>query len=85
MRLSSTSHWDVPVYVGRVVHVLAAHPAAPALDGPEDRNGLRNADEIRFWADYVAGPGAAWIVDDCRRERWSHHRLRVRHRRRHEQ
>ena len=66
LRLSSTSHWDVPVYVGgRIVHVLAAHPAAPGGDGPEDRNGLRNADEIRFWADYVNGPDAAWIVDDA--------------------
>ena len=65
LRLSSTSHWDVPVYVdGRIVHVLAAHPTTPVLDGPENRNGLRNADEIRFWADYVAGD-AAWIVDDA--------------------
>ena len=66
LRLSSKSHWDVPVYVGdRVVHVLAAHPTPPVFDGPEDRNGLRNADEIRFWADYVAGPDASWIVDDA--------------------
>lgn len=57
LRLSSKSHWDLPDYVGdRVVHVLAAHPTPPVFDGPEDRNGLRNADEIRFWADYVAGP-----------------------------
>ena len=63
--LSSKSHWDVPVDVdGRIVHVLASHPTPPVFDGPEDRNGLRNADEIAFWADYVAGADTAWIVDD---------------------
>ena len=63
--LSSTSHWDVPINVsGQLVHVLASRPAAPTGDGPEDRNGMRNADEIGFWADYVAGTDTAWIVDD---------------------
>ena len=66
-RLSSKSHWDVPVSVnGSVVHVLASHPTPPVFDGPEDRNGTRNFDEIRFWADYV-GPGrarGAYIYDD---------------------
>jgi hypothetical protein len=56
--LSSKSHWDVPVQVGkRTVHVLASHPTPPTFDGPEDRNGRRNADEIRFWRLYVQ-PGA---------------------------
>lgn len=66
VRLSSKSHWDVPIQFGRrTVHVLASHPTPPTFDGPEDRNGLRNHDEIRFWADYVS-PGAAsrYIVDD---------------------
>ncbi|SEA16590.1 endonuclease/exonuclease/phosphatase family protein [Rubrimonas cliftonensis] len=54
--LSSKSHWDLPVIVGgETVHLLASHPTPPVFDGPEDRNGLRNADEIRFWADYVNG------------------------------
>lgn len=66
LRLSSKSHWDVPVRVGRrTLHLLVSHPTPPVFDGPEDRNGRRNADEIRFWADYVAAPGKArWIVDD---------------------
>ncbi|WP_219416653.1 endonuclease/exonuclease/phosphatase family protein [Pseudonocardia nigra] len=56
--LSSKSHWDVPVQVGgRTVHVLASHPTPPTFDGPEDRNGRRNADEILFWRQYVQ-PGA---------------------------
>ena len=66
LRLSSKSHWDVPIDVdGRIVHVLAAHPTPPVFDGPEDRNGLRNADEIGFWADYIAGVDTSWIVDDA--------------------
>ena len=64
VRLSSKSHWDVPIdFNGRTVHVLASHPTPPVFDGEEDRNGTRNADEIRLWADYVAGD-ADWIVDD---------------------
>ena len=63
--LSSKSHWDVPVRVGReTMHVLAAHPTPPSFDGAEDRNGLRNHDEIRFWADYVRGGRAAWYQYD---------------------
>ncbi|MFK5583582.1 endonuclease/exonuclease/phosphatase family protein [Ornithinimicrobium sp. LYQ131] len=66
LRLSSKSHWDVPVEVGnKTVHVLAAHPTPPTFDGPEDRNGRRNHDEIRFWADYVGSPKqSAYIYDD---------------------
>jgi endonuclease/exonuclease/phosphatase family metal-dependent hydrolase len=65
-RLSSKSHWDVPVDVnGRTVHVLASHPTPPTFDGAEDRNGTRNHDEIRFWADYVTpGTTARYIYDD---------------------
>ena len=64
LRLSSKSHWDIPVRIaGEVVHFLVSHPTPPVFDGPEDRNGARNADEIRFWADYVAG--ARYIHDDA--------------------
>jgi hypothetical protein len=67
MRLSSKSHWDVPVEVGgNTVHVLASHPTPPTFDGIEDRNGLRNHDEIRFWADYVTpGTTSRYIYDDA--------------------
>jgi hypothetical protein len=64
-RLSSKSHWDVPVRIGdRTLHILASHPTPPAFDGAEDRNGRRNHDEIRLWADYVAEQPHAWITDD---------------------
>lgn len=67
LRLSSKSHWDVPVEVaGTRVHVLAAHPTPPVFDGDEDRNGRRNHDEIRLLADYLEGGAAAdWVVDDA--------------------
>lgn len=65
-RLSSKSHWDVPIRVqGRVIHLLASHPTPPVFDGPEDRNGTRNFDEIRLWADYITpGRTSRYIYDD---------------------
>jgi hypothetical protein len=61
--LSSKSHWDVPVRVGaRTIHLLVSHPTPPAFDGPEDRNGLRNHDEVRLWSDYL--DGAKYLRDD---------------------
>jgi len=63
LRLSSKSHWDVPVQLGeKVIHVLASHPTPPVFDGPEDRNGKRNHDEIRFWSDYLSGD--TYFYDD---------------------
>ncbi len=69
LRLSSKSHWDVPVRIDTTtLHVLASHPTPPVFDGPEDRNGRRNHDEIRLWADYITdGPTADYIVDDQQR------------------
>lgn len=64
VRLSSKSHWDVPVRIGRErVHFLVSHPTPPVFDGPEDRNGRRNHDEIRLWSDYVSGR-ADYLRDD---------------------
>jgi len=64
-RLSSKSHWDVPVLIGgKTVHFLVSHPTPPVFDGPEDRNGTRNFDEIRFWADYLLPSRSAYIYDD---------------------
>ncbi len=65
-RLSSKSHWDVPVRVGATtLRLLLSHPTPPSFDGPEDRNGRRNHDEIRLWADYLSGgAAAAYLYDD---------------------
>jgi hypothetical protein len=66
-RLSSKSHWDVPIDVGAPtpVHLLASHPTPPVFDDPViDQNGLRNHDEIRFWSDYVHPARGGYIYDD---------------------
>nr|WP_246156621.1 endonuclease/exonuclease/phosphatase family protein [Aquicoccus porphyridii] len=55
-RLSSVAHWVLPVETpeGRVT--LAAFHATPSVfDGPEDRNGRRNHDEIMLWRHWMNG------------------------------
>ncbi|MFT5295084.1 MAG: alkaline phosphatase [Colwellia sp.] len=65
LRLSSKSHWDIPVNVeGKIIHILASHPTPPVFDGVEDRNGARNHDEIRFWQDYITPNTGHYIYDD---------------------
>ncbi len=63
-RLSSKNHVDIPIQVteSKVVHALIAHPTPPVFDGPEDRNGTRNHDEIRFISDYINDEN--YIYDD---------------------
>jgi len=65
-RLSSKSHWDIPIDIdGTTVHFLVSHPTPPVFDSVEDRNGRRNSDEIRLWADYITpGRSSAYIYDD---------------------
>jgi Endonuclease/Exonuclease/phosphatase family len=64
--LSSKSHWDVPVDIGgTTVHFLVSHPTPPVFDGGEDRNGKRNFDEIRFWADFITPGAGGYIYDDA--------------------
>ena len=66
MRLSSRSHWDVPVILpdGGHLHLLASNPTPPLFDGPEGRNQRRNHDEIAFWSRYL--DGAAFPDDQGR-------------------
>lgn len=67
-RLSSKSHWDVPVRLpnGSLLHVLASHPTPPASDREEQQKVRRNYDEIRFWADYLNQ--VDYIKDDSSRQ-----------------
>ncbi|MCA9148871.1 MAG: endonuclease/exonuclease/phosphatase family protein, partial [Planctomycetales bacterium] len=66
MRLSSKSHWDVPIRINdQTLHVLASHPTPPVFDGAEDRNGRRNHDEIRIWADYISPEKSGYLQDDA--------------------
>lgn len=71
-RLSSKSHWDVPILIGgNTVHFLASHPTPPVFDDPPnypagvDFNGRRNYDEIRFWSDYIIPSRSGYIYDDA--------------------
>lgn len=70
LRLSSKNHWAVPILVADETRIwaLASHPTPPVFDGPEDRNGLRNHDEIRFWADFIDPLRSTYIVDDQGRQ-----------------
>ncbi|WP_422076015.1 endonuclease/exonuclease/phosphatase family protein [Tranquillimonas rosea] len=56
-RLSSTAHWVVPVALpaGPRLHLLTFRATPPVFDGPEDRNGRRNHDEIALWLRYLDG------------------------------
>ncbi len=55
-RLSSTGHWVVPIDTpDGQFHLMTFHATPPVFDGPEDRNGRRNRDEIRFWKHFLDG------------------------------
>lgn len=48
--------WAVPVALpGGRFWVLAGQSAPPVFDGPENRNGLRNANQAEFWRRLIAG------------------------------
>lgn len=65
-RLSSKNHVDIPVLINnKRIHALIAHPTPPVFDGKADRNGHRNHDEIRLFADYISGQsGPSYLYDD---------------------
>ena len=64
-RLSSKNHVDIPVTIdNKTIHVLIAHPTPPGFDGEENRNGKRNHDEIRLFADYISPEEGAYLYDD---------------------
>ncbi|WP_427926147.1 endonuclease/exonuclease/phosphatase family protein [Xanthomonas campestris] len=67
LRLSSKSHWDVPVRTPLgVVHALVSHPTPPVFDGAEKRNAARNHDELQLWRAYLdnAADTTRWMCDD---------------------
>jgi len=65
LRLSSKSHWLVPIRTpGRDITLVVAHPTPPVFDGPDDHNGHRNHDEIRMLADLVSPEKSMYLVDD---------------------
>ena len=56
-RLSSINHWAVPVKIDGLglVELLTIGATPPVFDGPEDRIGYRNRDELRLWHLYLNG------------------------------
>ena len=55
--LHSVAAWDVAIKTpSGPLRILTSHVTTPAFDGPEDRNGLRNAAELRFWRHYIERP-----------------------------
>ncbi|SEQ16428.1 endonuclease/exonuclease/phosphatase family protein [Thalassovita taeanensis] len=56
-RLSSVGHWVVPLRLPNETRLtlLTFHATPPVFDGPEDRNGFRNADEARLWSALLDG------------------------------
>ncbi|WP_226625597.1 endonuclease/exonuclease/phosphatase family protein [Alloyangia pacifica] len=55
-RLSSTGHWVLRLESPAGPLLLLCFAATPPVfDGPEDRNGRRNADEIALWTRYLDG------------------------------
>ncbi|MEJ6399264.1 endonuclease/exonuclease/phosphatase family protein [Yoonia sp. 208BN28-4] len=67
LRLSHSGHWMVPVALpdGGQITLLAFSASPPVFDGPEDRNGLRNRDELMLWShvlDSVYGPAPEQFV-----------------------
>jgi endonuclease/exonuclease/phosphatase family metal-dependent hydrolase len=54
LRLHNVAAWDVAISTpDGVLRVLMSQAGPPVFDGPEDRNGQRNADEITFWDRYI--------------------------------
>ena len=55
-RLSSDGHWIAPIQTPLGdISLLAFHATPPVFDGPEDRNGRRNHDEIALWGRVLNG------------------------------
>ncbi len=67
LRISSKTHLDVPIDLGGgiLAHLLASHPTPPTFDAAEDKNGKRNFDELKLWADYIDPARSKYIYDDA--------------------
>lgn len=56
-RLSTGGHYEVPILYegGKSLRLLVWSATPPLFDGPEDRNGRRNADETALWLHLLDG------------------------------
>ncbi len=61
--LHSVAAWRVPIKTpDGVLQVLTTQTAPPVFDGPENRNGLRNADQIKFLRSQLPDAGAFVVI-----------------------
>ncbi len=68
LRLSSKSHWIVPIGIGKsAIKFITSHPTPPVFDGPDDHNGCRNHDEIRLVRDMLDPKLGGYLRDDAMR------------------
>ncbi|SDY40282.1 Endonuclease/Exonuclease/phosphatase family protein [Jannaschia faecimaris] len=52
--LATTAQWVIPLRIGaEEITLITLSAGTPVFDGPEDRNGLRNRDELAFVANLV--------------------------------
>ncbi|MBI1169786.1 endonuclease/exonuclease/phosphatase family protein [bacterium] len=56
-RLSTSGHYEIPLTYapGKTLRLLVWAATPPVFDGPEDRNGRRNADETALWLHLLQG------------------------------
>jgi endonuclease/exonuclease/phosphatase family metal-dependent hydrolase len=63
LRLTSVGHWQVEVAApGGPLNLVAFHATPPVFDGPEDRNGLRNAHQLAAITRHIAGLERSFVV-----------------------
>ena len=64
IRLPSKTLADIPVRTpsGTIIHFIVSHPTPPGFDGAEQRNRIRNRDEIRLLRAFM--DNETWLVDD---------------------
>lgn len=63
-RLSTSGHWVVPIQTpdGSAFSILVFAATPPVFDGPEDKNGLRNRDELRLIEQMIDTTLGAFVV-----------------------
>lgn len=64
LRLASVGHWDVRVLGpdGKPLTLVGFHATPPVFDGPEDRNGLRNQDQLGAIEQGIDGHAGPFVL-----------------------
>ena len=61
--VSSSAHIIVPIDAPQgPFNLLVSAATAPVFDGPEDRNGRRNADELLLWQTHLEGAKERYVL-----------------------